>query len=83
MKLNGFSRMKKEALSFANLKENVDAVCRSLLDGSESMSMKKKMSLCQQLKGKLVVEGHKVEIHYRFPASSDSNRERQRPHFFM
>ena len=77
MNLDDFSRIDKEELSFANLRENIHQVCESLSKGLNSMSMKEKMRLSQKLIEKVVVEKYNVEIHYRFPVSSHFNKKRE------
>jgi site-specific DNA recombinase len=78
MNLDGFSRIDKEELSFADLGENIHQVCQSLANGLNSMGMKERMGLAQKLIEKVVVEKQDVKIHYRFPVSSHFNKKRER-----
>jgi site-specific DNA recombinase len=73
----------RERLSFADLERNIDEVCRSLSDRLRGMGMNGKMSLCRDLIDKVVVENGNVEIHYKFPVSSNSNTRRERPSLLL
>jgi site-specific DNA recombinase len=75
MKLDVISTESKKGLSTADLTRNLDEVCRSLSKGLQSMSMGKKMKLCRKLIEKVVTNEHTVEIHYRFPVSSNFNNK--------
>jgi hypothetical protein len=73
----------REGLSFAELERNIDEVCRSLSNRLQGMDMNGKMSLCRDLIDKVVVENGNVEIHYKFPVSSNSNTRREHPEILM
>ena len=78
MKLDTISTESKKGLSTADFKRNLDEVCRSLSKGLQSMSMSEKMKLCRKLIEKVVTDKHAVEIHYRFPVSSNFNNNGER-----
>jgi len=69
----------REGMSFAQLERNIDEVCRSLSGRLQGMGMNAKMSLCRDLIDKVVVGDGTVEIHYKFPVSSNCNTRRERP----
>ncbi|PYV40146.1 MAG: hypothetical protein DMG09_07490 [Acidobacteria bacterium] len=78
--------LEKEAddrVALYTLGENVDAVCRTLATGLETMSMPQKMKLCSQLIERVVVDHHTAEIHYRFPVSTNCNLRRERGRVLM
>jgi hypothetical protein len=43
------------------------------------MNMNRKMQFCRDLIEKVVVEKQNVEIHYKFPVSSNFNKKGERP----
>ena len=79
MKIDNISTEPNGKLSFGNLKDNIGEVCHSLSGQLNVMTMNRKMRLCQDLIEKVVVEQQNVEIHYKFPVSSNSNKKRERP----
>jgi site-specific DNA recombinase len=82
-KSDTIARQCRERLSLSDLKKHIDEVCRLLLKGLESMDMEKKMKLCHELIDKVVVDKEKVEIHYRFPVSSNFNKRREHLGIFL
>ena len=83
MKIDNLSGEMKKELSFGNLKNNIGEVCSLLSRGLSVMSMDRKMKLCQDLIERVVVDRHNVEIHYKFPVSSNFNKKRERPKILM
>jgi site-specific DNA recombinase len=78
MKLETVSAQTKEELSRGKLQENIDEVCHMLCRELGLMNMNRKMQLCRDLIEKVVVEKQNVEIHYKFPVSSNFNKKRER-----
>ena len=64
----------KKGLSCPKLRENLDDVCRQLASGLEEMNMPQRTKLCSQLIGKLIVDSHSAEFHYKFPVSRNCSR---------
>jgi len=82
-KLDTIARQSRKEISLNDLKKHIDEVCGLLIKGLDSMDMEKKMKLCHELIDKVVVDKEKVEIHYRFPVSSNFNKRRERPGIFL
>ena len=68
-------------MSASNLKNNIEEVCKSLSNGLRHMDMERKMRLCKDLIEKVVVERYNVEIHYKFPVSSNFNKKTEHQSF--
>ena len=83
MKIDNISTEPNGKLSFVNLKDNIGELCHSLSGELNVMTMNRKMRLCQDLIEKVVVEQQNVDIHYKFPVSSNSNKKRERPEVIM
>jgi site-specific DNA recombinase len=62
-----------------DLGQNLKAICAALDEGLDAMTMTERMALCQRLIERVVVDGERAEIHYRFPVSSHCN-QRGEPH---
>jgi len=77
-RLQGFEKEAHERVALYTLRENLDAVCRSLATGLETMSMAQKIKLCFQLIERVTVDEHTAEIHYRFPVSTNCNMRPER-----
>jgi hypothetical protein len=82
-KLDTIARQSRKGLSLNDLKKHIDEVCGLLIKGLDSMDMEKKMKLCHELIDKVVVDKENVEIHYRFPVSSNFNKRRERVGVFL
>jgi len=82
-RLQGLEKEAHERVAMYTLRENLDAVCRSLATGLETMSMTQKIKLSSQLIERVVVDDHTAEIHYRFPVSMNCNQRRERVGVFM
>ena len=81
MNLNDLYVANREDMPASKLKKNIEEVCKSLSNGLRHMDMERKMSLCKDLIEKVVVERHNVEIHYKFPVSSNFNKRTECPAF--
>ena len=79
MKLDTVSVKTKGELSLGNLQENIGEVCHMLSRELGLMNMNRKMQLCRDLIEKVVAEKQNVEIHYKFPVSSNFNKKGERP----
>ncbi len=79
MNLNDLYVANREDMPASKLKKNIEEVCKSLSNGLRHMDMERKMSLCKDLIEKVVVERHNVEIHYKFPVSSNFNKRTECP----
>jgi len=77
-RLQGLEKEAHERVALYTLRENLDAVCRSLTVGLETMSMAQKIKLCFQLIERVTVDEHTAEIHYRFPVSTNCNLRPER-----
>jgi len=75
----GMRRHVDELGAHAALSKNINKVCVELGMAIDAMAQPARMRLCQQLIDRVVVKGDKVEIHYRFPVSPPSAREKSKP----
>ena len=79
-RLETLNKDRKADIALTDLVKNITSVCSTLGKNLKTLNMHQKMKLCQELIERVVVDDHSVEIYYRFPVSTNCNRNGERHH---
>ena len=77
-RLETLNKDRKADIALTDLVKNITSVCSTLGNNLKTLNMHQKMQLCKELIERIEVDDHSAEIYYRFPVSTNCNRNGER-----